>query len=121
MLTLQFMVNASLRSQERGLVDQIKTIIFLGTPHQGSNLAQRSKLWWFGGTDDIRAVLQPGSQVLNTLHQKFMNLSIVQNNTRIYSFYEQRPSHYGPSLLKISMLVSALKDFKSRIDPSTGR
>jgi len=86
------------------LSERMSAFIFVGTPHQGAGLANSSQRWWYGSSNDIRSVLQSGSEVLRTLHSEFMDLPIVARNGNVYSFHEQKGSYYGPSFLGISLI-----------------
>ena len=87
------MVTGSKSAKYAKVIKQIKAVLFLGVPHRGSELANISQYWYFGNSD-IRGVLRPDSPVLEKLFAEFYNLPSIQNDIKLYYFYEQRPTSY---------------------------
>ncbi|TAQ88184.1 hypothetical protein B7494_g3488 [Chlorociboria aeruginascens] len=99
------MVNARIgrRHRAQAFVEKIRSIIFMGTPHKGSWLADWMKtpaklLAIVKSTNlSLLDVLETETETLRTLHRQFISLiSAVllddQQNIELFSFYETLPT-----------------------------
>lgn len=101
---------ASTDAQYSHLYESIIGLIFLGTPHKGTRLANASKWWWLPASSDIRSVLEIDSGVLTKLDEEFLKVPFVKdkgNIEKIHCFYELEPTSYSPRFLPLlSFIVS---------------
>lgn len=108
---LKAVVIASVDAQYSSVYKSIIGLIFLGTPHRGTRLANASKRWCLQTSSDIRSVLEMESGTLSKLDQDFLNVPFVKdknNIDKIYCFYELEPTIYGPRFLRLfSLIVSS--------------
>ncbi|KGO49096.1 hypothetical protein PEXP_011450 [Penicillium expansum] len=81
----------------RGLFTSIKGIIFMGTPHKGSWIAEWSKipakaLGIIKSTNKgLLTVLETENQLIQSLQLDFMNLLRESGNLKVTCFYEELP------------------------------
>jgi triacylglycerol esterase/lipase EstA (alpha/beta hydrolase family) len=75
------------------IIKAISSIIFLSTPHRGTNLAETLnnilQVSFVSNPKQFIAELATGSQTLNKLNEGFRH---VAPNLQIVSFYETRPT-----------------------------
>ncbi|KAL2844139.1 hypothetical protein BJY01DRAFT_248263 [Aspergillus pseudoustus] len=105
-------VIASTNPQYSRAYNSIVGLVFLGTPHRGTRLANASRWWWLGASSDIRSVLELGSDALSELDRSFLNVPFVRdenNAAKIHCFYELEPTIYGPSWLRLYSIFTVDK------------
>ena len=87
------------------IIKAISAIVFLATPHRGTNLAElldrilRSTI--FNSSKQYLAELSKGSHTLQRLNEQFRHIA---PRLDIFSFYESQPTSIG---LKNSGIVSS--------------
>ncbi|KAJ3534742.1 hypothetical protein NM208_g7416 [Fusarium decemcellulare] len=103
--------------RSKSIREQTKLIIFMGTPHCGSQLAKRSatvtkilKLVGQQINESIIQGLQPKSEVFSSIDENFRTI-VLEENIRIHSFYEAR----GMSGIK-SAIGKVVDDESSRLN-----
>jgi len=97
------MVKAYLLGQNdknyQDVVESMSAIVFLGTPHRGSNLAESLNRLLFvclQSPKDFIADLNRSSPALEEINEQFLH---VAPRLSIFSFYETLPTHAGPRKL----------------------
>ena len=81
------------------IVESISAIIFLATPHRGTNLAELlNNLLFvsFQSPKDFLVDLNRSSAALEDINEQFRH---VAPKISIFSFYETLPTHVGPKKL----------------------
>lgn len=100
----QAIVQAANDDRYQKILERIKGVVFLGTPHKGSQLATVSQRWFFP-SKDIRAVLAVDSKDLMSLDVAFRESNFFNMSKGVFCFYETRPSSYGPKFLGLRFIV----------------
>lgn len=89
------------------IIKSVSSIIFLGTPHRGSNMAQTLntilRVTPTNHSNQFIADLMSGSQALQSLNDRFRH---VAPNLRMVSFYETRPTAIGAKKMVVNSLGS---------------
>lgn len=83
----------------KDVVRSISAILFLATPHRGTNLAEllnRMLFVIFQSTKDFIVDLNKSSAALEEINEQFRH---VAPKLSIFSFYETLPTHVGPKKL----------------------
>ncbi len=92
------------------IIKSITSIIFLSTPHRGTNLAEILnrilQISFVTNPMKFIAELAAGSQTLQRLNEQFRH---VAPNLQIISFYETRPT---PVLKKTQVACSSYRSYK---------
>lgn len=86
----------------KDLVESISAILFLATPHRGTNLAEllnRMLFVSFQSTKDFIVDLSKSSATLEEINEQFRH---VAQKLSIFSFYETLPTYVGPKRLVCS-------------------
>lgn len=98
--------------QFKGIINAVSAIIFLSTPHRGTNLADTLnrilQVSFVSAAMPFISELSAGSQTLQKLNEQFRH---VAPKLDIVSFYETRPT----SLLKSTKIVSINENVSSRM------
>lgn len=84
------------------VVKSISAILFLATPHRGTNLAgllNRMLFVMFQSTKDFIGDLKKSSAALEEINDQFRH---VAPKLSIFSFYETLPTYVGPKKLVCS-------------------
>ncbi|KLU86058.1 hypothetical protein MAPG_05077 [Magnaporthiopsis poae ATCC 64411] len=77
----------------RSLSERILALFFLGTPHQGADIAKTlERLLSLAGHRPFVADLIPKSPMIQTINQEFLR---VCSPLKLYSFFESKPMSYG--------------------------
>ena len=79
------------------VVESISAIVFLATPHRGTNLAEllnRMLFVSFQSPKDFLVDLNRSSAALEDINEQFRH---VAPRISIFSFYETLPTHVGPT------------------------
>jgi hypothetical protein len=96
------------------VVKSVSSIIFLSTPHRGTNLAETLnrilQVSFVSSPMQFIAELSAGSQTIQKLNEQFRH---VAPKLQIVSFYETRPT----AMLKNAQVVSRFDDVSIRSDP----
>lgn len=89
----------------KSLADSVVGIIFLGVPHDGSRLTGIGKVmsygtYWLGSSTELLETLEPGTQLLRELNDKFLG---GYQDRRLVSFWEKyKTKKWGIPLLHVS-------------------
>jgi hypothetical protein len=95
------------------VVKSVSSIIFLSTPHRGTNLAETLnrilQVSFVSSPMQFIAELAAGSQTIQKLNEQFRH---VAPKLQIVSFYETRPT----AMLKNAQVVSCIDDILRPLD-----
>lgn len=102
----------------KDVVRSISAILFLATPHRGTNLAEllnRMLFVIFQSTKDFIVDLNKSSAALEEINEQFRH---VAPKLSIFSFYETLPTHVGPKKLMVLEKESSILGYPGEISKS---
>lgn len=99
----------------RTLVESINAIIFLSTPHRGSNLAEVLNRVLMATLQSARNFIADLSRTSTTLEEINEQFRHVAPRLSIWSFYETLPTHIGPKKIMVLEKDSAMLGYSTEI------
>lgn len=86
--------------QYRDILDDTIGIIFLGTPHQGSNVSQFGAFiarltWLFGSSTILLKGLYRDNPHLSDLQERFMSVIRRRKDIKLVTMYEMHPTYFA--------------------------
>ncbi|OJI82831.1 hypothetical protein ASPTUDRAFT_123533 [Aspergillus tubingensis CBS 134.48] len=86
--------------QYRDILDDTIGIIFLGTPHQGSNVSQFGAFiarltWVFGSSTILLKGLYRDNPHLSDLQERFMSVIRRRKDIKLVTMYEKHPTYFA--------------------------